>query len=194
MRRKLQRLTLLNNSFPILVLATNSNYFELFSLPVLFQVDLFILEQEYKKLQAEFHPDRFVEADDRTRLQALQQTSMVNDAYETLKSPLKRSAYLLKLNDVDPDEHNQAHMQEEFLLQQLEMRETLESLIDKEDMEGLDAMKLTVSKEKGAALELFETKFLEADFLAAKSNYHQLQFLFKLLDEIDKAEEKLLDY
>jgi molecular chaperone HscB len=176
------------------VIETSLNHFELFSLPVSFQVDEVALDREYKKLQAEVHPDRFVDADDRTRLQALQQTSMVNDAYETLKSALKRSAYLLKLHDVDAEEHNQAHLQEEFLLQQLEMREALETLIESDDVDGLDKMKIAVDKEKTGALELFESNFLSKDFAAAKSNYNQLQFLFKLLDEIDKAEEKLLDY
>jgi molecular chaperone HscB len=176
------------------VIDTNLNHFELFSLPVSFQVEDAVLDQEYKKLQAEVHPDRFVDADDRTRLQALQQTSMVNDAYETLKSPLKRSAYLLKLHDIDAEEHNQAHLQEEFLLQQLEMREALETLIESDDVEGLEAMRNSVNKEKTGTLELFESHFLRKDFTAAKSNYNQLQFLFKLLDEIDKAEEKLLDY
>lgn len=176
------------------MIETTLNHFELFSLPVSFQVEEAVLDQEYKKLQAVVHPDRFVDADDRTRLQALQQTSMVNDAYETLKSPLKRSAYLLKLHDIDAEEHNQAHLQEEFLLQQLEMREALETLIDSDEVEGLDALKKTVNREKSATLELFESHFLRKDFTAAKSNYNQLQFLFKLLDEIDKAEEKLLDY
>ena len=176
------------------MLETNLNYFELFSLPVSFQVEDKILEREYKKLQSEFHPDRFVDADDRTRLQALQQTSMVNDAYATLKSPLKRSAYLLKLNDVDAEEHNQAHLNEGFLLQQLEMREDLETLIDTDDVDGLDAMKARVSKEKADTLKLFESHYMRNDFAEAKANYNKLQFLYKLLDEIDKAEEKLLDY
>lgn len=171
-----------------------ANYFELFSLPVSFQLENAQLEAAYKKLQSEFHPDKAVNADDRTRLQALQQTSMVNDAYVTLKSPLKRAAYLLKIAGIDAEEHNQLHLDEGFLLQQMEMRETLESLIDDEDLEGLDAMKHSINKEKTSILAHFETQFTAGEFVGAKSTYNQLQFVYKLLDEIDKAEEKLLDY
>ncbi len=171
-----------------------ANYFELFSLPVSFQLENSLLEVAYKKLQAEFHPDRVVNADDRTRVQALQQTSMINDAYVTLKSPLKRAAYLLKLAGIDAEEHNQLHLDEGFLIQQMEMRETLADLIEGEDLEGLDAMKNSINTEKAATLANFEKQFIASHFADAKSIYNQLQFIYKLLDEIDKAEEKLLDY
>jgi len=171
-----------------------ANYFELFSLPVSFQLENTQLEVAYKKLQSEFHPDRVVNADDRTRVQALQQASTINDAYATLKSPLKRAAYLLKLAGIDAEEHNQLHLDEAFLIQQMEMRETLASLIGDEDLEGLDAMKDSIDKEKTARLASFEAQFTASHFVEAKSIYNQLQFIYKLLDEIDKAEEKLLDY
>lgn len=159
-----------------------------------FQVSPGVIEREYKKLQAEFHPDRFVDADDSQRLKALQQASMINDAYETLNSPLKRAAYLLQLNNIDPEEHNQNHLQEGFLLKQLELREELESLIEKEDMNGLDGLKSSVETEKADTLQLFESHYGQEAFPEAKAVYNKLQFLFKLLDEIDKAEERLLDY
>ncbi|MEK9649239.1 MAG: Fe-S protein assembly co-chaperone HscB [Gammaproteobacteria bacterium] len=79
------------------------NFFEIFSLPASFQVDVSSLEAQYRKLQAEYHPDRFSCAADSERVQALQLASLINDAYETLKSPLKRAAYLLTLNGVDPE-------------------------------------------------------------------------------------------
>ena len=153
-----------------------------------------MLEQQYKQLQAQFHPDRFVGADDKQRLQALQQTSLVNDAYNTLKSPLKRAAYLLKLKGVDPEEHNQAHLGEAFLVRQMTLREDLEVLIGEEDMDGLDAMKAAVNKDKQETLEQFVTRYENNDLGEAKATYNKLQFLFKLLDEIEAAEEKILDY
>ena len=170
------------------------NYFEIFSLPQSFQVALSDLEREYKKLQAQYHPDRLSGAGDAERVQALQQTSLINDAYETLKSPLKRAAYLLKLSDIDPEEHNQAHLQGDFLISQMEFREELEALLKQEDMDGLDKMKASVSGEKDNTLAQFEIAFNAGKLAEAKSIYNQLQFLFKLFNEIDAAEEKLLDY
>ena len=170
------------------------NYFELFSLPKSFQVAGNDLERAYKKLQAQHHPDRFTDADDSERLRALQHTSLINDAYETLKSPLKRAAYLLKLSDIDPEEHNQAHLHGDFLLRQMETREALEGLLVKEDIEGLDRMKGAVNLEKDETLGQFVSAYTAGELVDAKSIYNKLQFLFKLADEIESAEEKLLDY
>lgn len=173
---------------------TGLNYFEFFSLPESFSVDLERLDREYRKLQAQYHPDRFAGAEDSQRLQALQHTSLINEAYETLKTPLKRAAYVLKLGGVNPEEHNQAHLQEAFLLEQLALREQLEACVDDDNLEGLDALKSKVKQQQHAALTDFEAKFEHGELADAKPVYNKLQFLFKLLDEIDTAEEKLLDY
>jgi molecular chaperone HscB len=170
------------------------NYFTLFGLNEGFGLDRSALDSQYKALQSQYHPDKFADAEDSQRLKALQQTSLVNDAYETLKSPLKRAAYLLKLNDVDPEEHNQAHFGEAFLIRQMELREALETLSASEDIDGLEAMKAEAGKEKDTAVAAFEKQFMAKEFASAKSTYNQMQFLFKLLDEIDSVEEKLLDY
>lgn len=170
------------------------NYFDLFEMPRTFQVDAAELESRYKQLQAAWHPDRFTGADDSKRLQALQKTSLVNDAYVTLKSPLKRAAHLLALQGVDAEEHNQAHFGADFLYRQMILREQLEALGEQEDMAGLDAMKAEVSSETNAVLEEFEALYGQGQFSEAKQRYNRLQFLFKLLDEIDAVEENLLDY
>lgn len=170
------------------------NYFELFSLPVSFQVREDILDRKYQKLQATYHPDRYINAEESKRVQAVQTTSLINDAYNTLKSPLKRASYLLELSGVDAEKHNQVHLQEEFLLRQLELREALEVLRGNEDEAGLAALKASTNNETIEALAQFETCYLAGDMEEAKSVYYKLQFLFKLLEEIDTAEERLLDY
>lgn len=171
---------------------TGLNYFEIFSLPQSFQVAGTDLDQAYKKLQSRYHPDR--QAGDSDRVRALQQASLVNDAYDTLKSPLKRAAYLLRLGGVDPEQHNQAHLDEDFLIRQMVLRERLEALADTSDESGLDAMKAQVTQERDETLRLFETGFDAGELDIAKGVYNRLQFLFKLLEEIDAVEEKLLDY
>jgi molecular chaperone HscB len=173
---------------------TNRNYFEFFSLPKSFQVDADTLEREYKKLQTEYHPDKFADASESERVQVLQHASLINDAYDTVKSPLKRAAYLLRLENIDPEEHNQSHLQEAFLLQQIELREDLEMLTAKKDLDGLEKMKETVISDRNTMLQNFEVSYLASELIEAKSLYNSLQFLFKLVDEIEDAEEKLLDY
>ena len=173
---------------------TSRNHFEIFALPVSFQVALEDLEEQYRKLQADYHPDRFTSASEKDRVQALQSASLINDAYETLKSPLKRAAYLLKLKSVDPEEHNQSHLEEGFLLRQMELRETLENLVEEENIDGLEALKFSAEKDKQSVLESFESSYNSDELNEAKSLYNQLQFLYKLTEEVDRAEEKLLDY
>jgi len=85
-------------------------------------------------------------------------------------------------------------LNEDFLLKQLELREALESLVENEHMDELLALKSSITEEKQIALENFESVFGSDQFIEAKFLYNQLQFLFKLLDEIDRAEERLLDY
>ena len=163
-------------------------------MPASYQVETSQLESEYRKLQAEYHPDRFTDAADNERVQALQLASIINDAYETLKSPLKRAAYLLTLNGVDPEEHNQSHLEEAFLIKQMELREDLESFVEAENLDGLTRLRKETEQERDVVVGKFESCFNASELEQAKSVYNQLQFLFKLLEEINRAEEKLLDY
>ena len=76
------------------------NFFEIFSLPPAFSLDLTALESAYFKAQRQFHPDRFVGKSPEEKLAALQKSMDINQAYETLKNPLKRAQYLLFLQGI----------------------------------------------------------------------------------------------
>ena len=193
LRRKLQCLTLPFGLLSIVSLSS-TNYFDLFSLQQSFQVPLDILDVQYRKLQALCHPDRVVDGSDSERLDAVRQTSLVNDAYDTLKSPLKRAAYLLRLADVNPDQHDQSQLEPDFLLEQMQLREKLEDLVASENLGKLDALKRSVAGQRDQEIQNFTQAMENTDYGTAKAVYHKLQFLYKLLDEIDSAEEKLLDY
>jgi len=193
LRRKLQCLTLPFGLLSIVSLSS-TNYFDLFSLQQSFQVPLDILDVQYRKLQALCHPDRVVDGSDSERLDAVRQTSLVNDAYDTLKSPLKRAAYLLRLAEINPDQHDQSQLEPGFLLEQMQLREKLEDLIASENLEKLDALKGSVAGQRDQEIQNFTQAMENMDHGTAKAVYHKLQFLYKLLDEIDSVEEKLLDY
>lgn len=173
---------------------SKKNYFQLFSFDESFQVEVESLDQAYKALQALYHPDKVVNSNAAERLQALQISSILNDAYTTLKSPLKRAAYLLTLHDVDPEENNQAHLGSDFLFKQIELREHLETLSQREDIDGLEEFKLSIEKEVQSYLNGFEQHYLQKNYTDAKPVYSKLQFLYKLLSEIDTLEESLLGY
>src|SRR5256885_13490827 len=88
----------------------NQNHFELFGLPARFGVDAATLEARYRELQREVHPDRFAAAPEPERRVSMQLATRVNEAYQTLKSPLRRAVYILRLRGVDPEfERSEEH-------------------------------------------------------------------------------------
>jgi len=82
------------------------DYFQVFSLPRAFQVELQALELEFHRLSRKVHPDRFARATDHERQFSLADTALLNDAYRTLKDPLTRTEYLLKLEGAEIGEEH----------------------------------------------------------------------------------------
>lgn len=172
----------------------NKNYFQIFSLQENFDLDLDKLSAEYKKLQSQTHPDKFSDADDATRLNALQISSIINDAFDTLNSPLKRAAYLLSLNGVNPNEHDQNHLSESLLFQQMDWRDQLDHATEEEDLNTIELLKQEVMEEQQSCITEFQDCANAYNFVDAKPVYHKLQFIEKMLSEINQSEEKILDY
>ena len=100
------------------------SYFELFDLPVACDVKLNVLETQYFKAQREYHPDRFIGKPAEQRNAALQRSMDINQAYETLKDPLKRAQHILSLQGIivgtDKDSVKPA---QELLMEIMELRE-----------------------------------------------------------------------
>jgi len=82
------------------------DYFEVFGLERGFQVDLPALELEFHRLSRKVHPDRFARAGESERQWSLADTALLNDAYRTLKDPLHRTEYLLKLEGAEIGEEH----------------------------------------------------------------------------------------
>ena len=173
---------------------SSHNFFSLFELPLSCEVDTVLLEQKYKQLQAQLHPDRHLNSESGNKLAVIQQASMLNDAYATLKSPLPRAEHLLQLRGIDTSVYNQADLDKEFLLAQLKLREELEELQLQTKPEALVDLQVKVEKELAAIWTGFSTQFTGGHYQAAYRAFRELQFLQKLLDEIREAEDRLLDY
>jgi molecular chaperone HscB len=82
------------------------DYFQVFGLERGFQVDLPALEHEFHRLSRKVHPDRFARAGEHERQWSLADTALLNDAYRTLKDPLHRTEYLLKLEGAEIGEEH----------------------------------------------------------------------------------------
>jgi len=84
------------------------NYFEFFSLPRKLQLDVPALEKHFYTLSRKLHPDRFAAKPVAEQEAALAQSSLLNDAYRTLKDPIARTQYLLTLEGIQLEEQSKA--------------------------------------------------------------------------------------
>ena len=173
--------------------STSSSHFELFGLPRVFSLDLSALERTYREVQSRVHPDRFAHAGDAERRASLQWTTRVNEAYRTLKSPVRRAQYLLALNGVDVAFETNTAMPQQFLMQQMELREALESAVASKSADQLAKLQQGLAQDK-ASLEKQLAQRLDADrdYAGAAGLARELQFLERLEAEIDAAYETIL--
>ena len=84
------------------------DYFTFFGLPRKLNLDVARLEKEFYELSRKLHPDLNARADKREQEWSLEQSSLLNDAYRTLKDPIKRTQYLLRLEGVELEEQSKA--------------------------------------------------------------------------------------
>ena len=161
-----------------------SQYFTLFQLEPQFDIDTDSLEQNYRTLAARFHPDRFASASAFEQKQAVMMSSTVNEAYRTLKNPTDRAAYLLRQQGIDTDAPEHTSFAPEFLMQQMEWRETLAEARGGQDQTALPALDKEIS---GAQQELWRDlreAFRRQQYEDAAQLVRQGRFLDKLKKEI----------
>ena len=170
----------------------NKNYFEIFGLPVNYTVDQELLADRFLDLQKQVHPDRFAAGTDQEKRLAMQWTTLVNTANETLRVPLPRAIYLLELSGIEL-EHNPT-LPPEFLMDQIDLREELVSIEEREgNLEELDSFR----KKMVQVINKVQSEFKESlddDTSKAERLVYELQFLSKLMISVNRLEEKLLDY
>jgi molecular chaperone HscB len=115
----------------------------------------------------------------------------VNEAYQTLKSPLRRAEYLLQLNGVDPGFETNTAMPAEFLAGQMEKREELEAAAAAGDWQRLIALSSDLRTGQDALFGTIERQLEASKWSEAAATLRQLKFLEKFGEEIGAAEEKL---
>jgi molecular chaperone HscB len=170
------------------------NYFELFSLPVQFAVDSALLGEHYRQLQQELHPDRYASAPAQQQRVAVQYSALVNQAYATLNKPLARALYLLELAGMSQEQISAEPVDGGFLIEQMELREKLESLHDLVDPDTvLDHLVTEISADIRAHQAEFAASYAAGDLDAAASACVKMQYLEKLLLEAEQIESELMD-
>lgn len=173
------------------------NYFQLFGIEVFFDVDLNQLSQTYQTLQKAVHPDRFAHASSQEQLLAVQKSAEINDAYQTLKQPLKRAEYILILRGVDMPNEQQSFSDNAFLMQQMELREMLDDVKFADDVDtAFENAQQVLTQEYQQLLTLMSGQICENNATTnalACDNLRKLKFYQKLNIEVERLEDSLFD-
>jgi len=158
------------------------NYFELFNLPEKFQIDLEMLQENYRAIQKEIHPDRFATSSENEKVQSMIKSTQANDAFQTLKSPIKRAKYILSLHKST----EKITLPPDFLMQQMEWEEHFET-IEKNSSE-LTEFKSTINKKYKEYSLLISTQIDDdQNWSDAAISIDKLYFIEKLLHKINNA-------
>ena len=161
-----------------------SQYFNLFQLEPSFNIDTEALEQTYRALAARFHPDKFASASAFEQKQAVMMSSTINDAYRTLKSPIDRAAYLLKSQNIDADAPEHTSFSPEFLMQQMEWRETLMDAQMEQNHDAIRALDQEIQEVQSKLYQDLQQAFEQQDYESAAQWVRHGRFLNKLRKEI----------
>ena len=164
------------------------NFFVLLGLPEHFRLDNAQLDQQYHSLQTQVHPDKFAHLSEVERRVSMQWATRVNEAYQTLRNPIKRARYLLGLRGVDTQEETNTVMPMEFLMEQMEWREAVEETRQSCDVDQLEKLEVRLQHEVRLLQEMLAVKIDdEHSYAAAAEGVRKLKFMEKLAEEIVSA-------
>lgn len=175
--------------------SAGKNHFELFGLPVAFEVDQELLALRYRELQRAVHPDRFANASEQEKRLSVQQAAQINEAFQVLKSSLSRARYLLELNGMPLDDSD-TRMDPLFLMEQIELREALGEVRGKADpFDALNRVRDDIEGRERELIESLQPAFTDGGREAlegARETVRKMQFMQRLLSEVDELEENLV--
>ncbi len=167
------------------------NYFELFKLPQTFGLDVATLESNYRKIQSESHPDRFVTASPAEKLASMQTATLANEAYLALKSAGLRAAYLLSLQGIVVIDEKNNQMPADFLMQQMEWREAIEDAENAHNVSALENLLVEIDSAGKNLQGSLKNQFQHNHLSEATESARKLIFMDKVRADILKSIEKL---
>lgn len=170
------------------------DFFSLFGLEKRYAIELGALESAWRSVQAAVHPDRFASGTDAQKLMALRYSTQVNEAHETLKDPIKRASYLCELHGVEIDAERNTAMPAEFLVQQMEWRESMDDSVAARDAKGLAQLMQEVDSSLTES-ELLVEHLLDGaapNYSKAAEEVRRMMFLVKFKSQLAQEQKKVL--
>ncbi len=170
-------------------LRLDSDDFTLFGLPPQFALDRAALDVQWRRLQSATHPDRFASEGAASQRVAMQWAVRVNEAYQRLKDPVRRAAYLCELRGAAVQAERHTAMPPQFLMQQMAWREALE---DAQAAADVGALQSELDAEESRALAEAGRLLDEAgDAPAAAQQVRALMFMQRFRQDIERRLDAL---
>ncbi len=170
------------------------NYFELFGLDMTFQLDKQVMQTRLKQLLTEFHPDRFVNADEQQKRLSVQQSSWLNQASQTLNNPVTRARYMLELKGVVLNDEAETTSDTVFLMEQIGLREQLESCRNANDpVACCDDIAEQLNTRARQLADEFMQNFNNEKLEDARLTSRKMQFIHRIQEQVVELQFELED-
>lgn len=168
----------------------NNNPFDLFKIAPSFEIDLTLLEGRYQTMIKTVHPDKFAARPAAEQRVAQQWSARINEAYETLKDPLKRATWLCESRGAPIEAETNTSMPMDFIMTQIELREIFEQSAG--NLERLEALKNDIQTRYASIVEEIEQALNAADqSKEAALAVRRLMFIDKFSRDIDREISKV---
>lgn len=158
------------------------NLYDILGLEAGFNVNLKSLEQAYFAAQRQSHPDRFVGKPEAERVEAIERSQLINEAYDTLKNPLRRAQHLLELQGIFMDEDANQNVPPALLMEMMELREAIHDAAG--DGRALLAAVEDVKKHMAQCTVDLQAAFAAANYEEAEAETLRLAYLGKAMEEV----------
>jgi molecular chaperone HscB len=166
-----------------------SNDFELFGLEQRFAQNRSQLDARWKDLQREAHPDKFAAQGAAAQRVAMQWSVRINEAYQRLKDPLKRAAYLCEINGFPVNAENNTAMPAAFLMQQMQWREDLDEAHSADDLEKIRLQVLQAGRD--VLLNLERLIDIQKSFADAVGQVRAMMFIERFSKDVDNRLDQI---
>jgi len=166
-----------------------SDDFALFGLERRFAQDRAKLDARWKDLQRQAHPDKFSAQGSAAQRVAMQWSVRINEAYQRLKSPLKRAAYLCELHGAPVNAENNTAMPASFLMQQMQWREELDEARGPQDLEQISQQCRLA--ERDVLLKIEQLLDQSHDYAAAVAQVRALMFIERFAADVNDRLDRI---
>ena len=169
------------------------NYFELYGIPMNFNPDTAQVKSKFYELSRKYHPDRFAQADDAARAEALRMAALNNDAYKVLSNPDATMSYILKQNNLLQDEEKY-NLPPEFLMEMMDLNEAISdyemSNADDQALKNIRQLLQQQLDEWNETVKPLTDKFNNGDhsddlLLRIKDYYFRKKYLLRIQERIN---------